>query len=72
MPDILGLPLDDLLPEDAIPVELAIVVKFLSNGATGYRCRKTEGLPTFEAAGMLQWASEIMLADMMEDSDPLD
>lgn len=71
MPDVFGLPLQDL-PRDSIPVDAVVVVKFLADGQVGYDYKETEGLPTFEAFGMLHWAARAMMDSMLDDTEPQD
>jgi len=70
MADIFGLPVEDL-PDGWQPVEAILIIKCLKpNGSEfpyGLCARITDGMSTWEAAGMASWAVQNALAQLADD-----
>lgn len=73
--EFLGMKLRDPLPENAIPVDAVVVIKFLDDDGDGFHLTTTESLSDVEAFGLLSISAAVQkdnIINNMEDHDDND
>lgn len=71
--EFLGMKLRDPLPDNAIPVDAVVVIKFLDDDSEGFHLTTTESLSDVEAYGLLSISAAVqkdnIISNMEEHDD---